>query len=201
MSEYKKMKNTINDEDRYYSYTFDKALSILNALPVDPEVLKLNKTITMDTVAYDLCPSFTYLVNNKVSPVAKNLKKFLSYPPNRNRYYDELNNIGKLDAFPSDMKKQKLLAEGDIYLAMDDEYEISKLEFIEERKMDYNGQRQRFFIFKVYYSEDTYFGMAGPYPLNDNNLISRGTKTGINYKEYSSKSVAEHINDLLEQDK
>jgi uncharacterized protein YbaP (TraB family) len=200
LSEYEKMKSTAHTETPYYSYAFNDALSILNQLPADLEILKLNKKIIIDSAVYDKTPSFVYLVKNGAPVPNKYLKKYLSYPPNRNKYYDELKNLNRLDAFPSDMKKQKLLAEGDIYTVGANDYEITKVEFTGEQKIEFKGQTSKFFIYKVFYGENPYFGLAGPFPLDDKQLISHGSSTTVNFEEYDSKSVSEHIEAVLSQD-
>ncbi|HET6227275.1 MAG TPA: hypothetical protein VFF27_13410, partial [Bacteroidia bacterium] len=199
-AEYKRMNEHRPGQDDYYSPSFSDALYMLNLLPVSEPVLQLNKEVIADTVTYNKLNSILYLVKNNVAINKKELKKFLSIPSNLNAYYDSLKNINRLDVFPSGKRKQKFLAEGDMYASLyDDDEAPTKLQLIDTKEIVYNGQLQRFFIYRIYFEADySYFGMAGPYPLSDKELVTHGTITGMSYDEFASKTLDEHVKKFLE---
>jgi hypothetical protein len=200
-AEYKRMNEHAPGQDDYYSSSFSDALYMLNLLPVSELVLQLNREVIADTVSYNYSKlnSILYLVKNNVAINKKDLKKFLSIPSNLNECYDSLKKINRLDIFPSNKKKQKLFAEGDMYSSLYDDEPPTKVQLLDTKKMFFNGQLQRFFLYRIYFGADySYFGMAGPYPLSDKELVTHGAITGMSYEEFTSKTLDEHLKKFLE---
>ena len=201
-AEYKRMNEHASGQDAYYSSYFSDALYMLNLLPVSEHVSQLNREVIADTVSYShfKLNSILYLVKNNVAINKKDLKKFLSITSNLNECYDSLKKVNRLDIFPSSKQKQKLFAEGDMYTsAYSDDEAPTKVQLLDTKKIIFNGQLQRFFLYRIYFGTDySYFGMAGPYPLSDKELVTRGAITGMNYEEFTSKTLDEHVKKFLE---
>lgn len=200
-AEYKRMSEHSPGQDDYYSSYFTDALYMLNLLPVSERVLQLNREVIADTVSYNYSKlnSILYLVKNNVAINKKDLKKFLSIPSNLIECYDSLKKMNRLDIFPSNKQKQKLFAEGDMYSsAYSDDEAPTKVQLLDTKKMLFNGQMQRFFLYRIYFGADySYFGMAGPYPLSDKELVTHGAITAMSYDDFTSKTLDEHLKKFL----
>lgn len=182
-----------------YSLSFDDALYILNLLPATDDVTALNQKVVSDTVIYSKLDSYMYLVRNNVPLNKKLFTKYLVSPYERLEMYDTLKAMNRLDIFPAELKKQKSLAEADLSARFMDEFEEEpqSLQLLEERKMLYNGTTQRFFLYKIHHGESTYFGLAGPFPLSDKELVARGLMTGFDSMPFEDRTINEHIQALL----
>ena len=71
-------------------------------------------------------------------------------------------------------------------IATDEETTISAITFKAERIVEYEGKKQRFFLYKLVYSgyEDAYLAVAGPYSLDSKDLSSDNSATGLYFDDY-----------------
>lgn len=114
----------------------------------------------------------------------------------RTQFYDELKGLRKLNLFPVKYASQLKLAESEIFVAAnDDDYEPSSVTFIGERTVNFMGKKQKFYLFKVAFSDEegasSYLGITGPYPLTGKEAITSSDAAGLNWDEEYDKSKIE----------
>jgi hypothetical protein len=114
--------------------------------------------------------------------------------------YDGLKKIGREKLFPREYLSQKQLAQSVIYnyAADDDDGIVPEIYFIKERTGLYNGRKQKFYLFEVYYSGSYYLAIAGPYSLNSVNLSTGNEATTIEWnKDFDKDQIDEDFDNYL----
>jgi uncharacterized protein YbaP (TraB family) len=185
------------DGRNYYSPSFYDQLSLLNNFSPTGEITSLNQNIISDTFTYSKVGSVLYLAKNNIEIKTETMKKFLAPATYRSELFEGLKDINRLEIFPAGLKKQKFLAEGDMFSVADYEGGVLSVDLIDERKIKYNGELQRFYLYKINFADYSTFGVAGPYPLSDKDLVARGSATNMSYEEFGTKTVDEHLAELL----
>jgi hypothetical protein len=200
-SEYAKMEQANKTtDDFYYSPFLYSSIDILTRMRPNEKILELmNRVVTESVFDYKSGP-IAYLVNNGRKVDKKIIKDYLNADKtNRIYLYKELQRINRTDVYPKELKNQKFFAEADlIYQLSYDDEPPGTIEFIGQRKAIYKGALQRFYIFKVAWSDDVYyFGLAGPYP-DDDKFYFEGSLTGagenldsMNIDDQFKKSISE----------
>ena len=118
----------------------------------------------------------------------------------RRTLYEELKASGRLDLFPKDFMTQKEMAKSDMYVnAMDEETPMG-VTFVKEKTVDYNGKRQRFYLFKIDYSNNSQLGIAGPYAINEKDFRTTYTGLGIYWDaSYDAKQTDDQFKIYMQQ--
>jgi uncharacterized protein YbaP (TraB family) len=126
----------------------------------------------------------------------------------RVRLYEELQKIGKEKLFPKKFYKQQLMAESDLAVSMNSDYEYGmeadSMVFVRAVEMKYGGKDSRFYVFKYAYryteegeqAERWYAGVSGPFPKDKKQVILRGSATTYGYEDYSEEAVQRMLEDL-----
>ena len=192
-TEYEKYRNPPEGDDYFYSNTFYYNTYALQYLKESDRLTKLFTSVLTDTVYDEKQTAIVYLIKHKKPVDKKAYQKYLDNPYHRNSLYTELEKINRTDAYPSKLKNQKAFAEGDLYEVLEyDDYYVSKIKFIEERKAMYEGTLQRFYIYRVWFDEDNdagYFALAGPYPVDGSKFYMSGNLTGYDIEDYDAKKL------------
>lgn len=198
-TEYAKAEASWGKGEPYYPTGFSNKIEVLNYLPASEAVTLLNNKIVRDTFTYDKISSFCYLLKNNMKIENGVYKKYLEVAYHRNELYQAAQKIERTAALPAEMKKQKYLAEGDLMAFMEGDETYGTFQFVQEKKMEYKGVMQRFFIYKVKTEENVWFGMAGPYPLKEEQLVPYGSLTRIYYEDFDSRPIEEFMKLIMQE--
>ncbi|MGC4037345.1 MAG: TraB/GumN family protein [Chitinophagaceae bacterium] len=144
------------------------------------------------------------LKNNQTADVAE-INKLAEDKSTRTDFYDELKKIKKEKSFPLKYLTQRYFAESEMYSAgTEDDDEPSSIEYKSERVINFNGSKQKFYLYKIVYGEDSdeqtsYLGVAGPYSISDNRNIKTSVSiSGLYYdKTFSAESLNELFNSFI----
>ncbi|MET0391552.1 MAG: hypothetical protein ABW019_00370, partial [Chitinophagaceae bacterium] len=130
----------------------------------------------------------------------------------RRTLYDQLHQVGKLQFFPARYLTQQYLAESDVYTEAYDEEEPG-LSYIGKREIMYNGEKKRFYLFKVSYeggeegdaADYTYLGIAGPYFIDARKMEGGDKAAGVYWienfdAEKIDQQLAAYLDKLEEQE-
>lgn len=120
----------------------------------------------------------------------------------RHDLYDELKKRNKLKLFPSEFLSQQKLAESKLYAYSSDEEPPVTVQYIGNRITDYNGKKQKFFLFRLIFSDEldasSYLGVAGPYSLEPKAYESNHEATGCYYsEEYDAKRTEQLLKEYF----
>jgi hypothetical protein len=84
-----------------------------------------------------------------------------------------------------------------LYEYASDEESPSRITDLGERNFLYKGKEQRFYLYKVSFSETepySYLGVAGPYPADKKQMKSTHSATGVHWdEEFDAKKVEEQF--------
>jgi uncharacterized protein YbaP (TraB family) len=120
----------------------------------------------------------------------------------RHNLYDELKRLNKLKLFPSSYLSQKELGKSKLYeYASEDELIAEMISVAGERTILYKGKLQKFYLYKVSFSDDegTYLGVAGPYHTNLKDYTSTHDATGLYWEEeFNVKEIDKFFRDYLD---
>jgi uncharacterized protein YbaP (TraB family) len=120
----------------------------------------------------------------------------------RHNLYDELKRINKLKLFPSSYLSQKELGKSMVYeYASEDESLPEMISDAGERTILYKGKQQKFYLYKISFSEDggIYLGVAGPYHTNLKDYTSTHAATGVYWEEeFNAKELDKFFKDYLD---
>ena len=112
----------------------------------------------------------------------------------RHDLYDELKKLGKLKLFPNQFLSQMELGKSKLFTYASDEDMPEMIDYIGEKKMLYKGRQQKFYLYKVRYQSESYFGVAGPFSLDGKDYVSSHDATGFYWREeYDSSKKDEHF--------
>ena len=146
------------------------------------------------------------LVRNGQPADPKELEKLAASNDYRLDLYNDLKDLKKEKLFPSRYLSQRYFAESELYAYATDDYSPSSMEYLGERLAELNGQKMRFFLFRIGfdYDEDeeqeSYLGISGPYEIDSKNIQTNNDATGYYYEEeYNKKSVDKQYRALLEK--
>jgi hypothetical protein len=177
----------------------------------DTEANKLlQQFLTLDDLGLKK-ESIHALLKNKQSVDKKEIERVAADPEYRKTLYDELVESGNEKLFPSKYLTQQYFAESIIYSNASDDGEPEKIDFIGVRTSIYNGQKKRFYLFKIDFgtNEETgeayqYLGVVGPYSTDIKNLETDNAVTNA-FLTYDAKKIdetlAEHLKSLEGEEK
>lgn len=145
------------------------------------------------------------LVKNDLPVDPAELEKLAADNEYRLDLYNDLKELGKAALFPAKYQTQRYFAEAELYINASDDYTPSSMDYIGERLAELNGKKMRFYLFKISFEEEegdepgTFLGIAGPYELDQKNLVTSNDATGYQYDEpYNKKQVDKHFRTLLD---
>jgi hypothetical protein len=145
------------------------------------------------------------LVKNSQPVDPAELEKLAANNEYRLDLYNDLKELGKASLFPAKYLTQRYFAEAELYTYASDDYSPSSMEYLGEKLAEWNGQKMRFYLFKIGFEEEegddpeSYLGIAGPYELDPKNLETSNDATGYNADEaYNKKQVDKHFRTLLD---
>lgn len=120
----------------------------------------------------------------------------------RHNLYDELKRINKLKLFPANFLSQKELGKSKLYeyANEDEDYMVNTLEYAGEKTVSYKGKQQKFYLYKISFSDDggSYLGVAGPYSSNPKDYSSTHDATGLYWdEEFDPKKTESLLKDYL----
>ena len=195
----KKNKDELNEGGYYYTELV-KVLGLLNSTESNGIIREFAKLDSREMKYVTLLA----LLKNKQPIDQRTIYTLATTDEYRSRLYDELVKLNKISLFPPGYATQMALGRSKLFNLDSEEDQPETMEFIGERTRDYNGKKQKFYLFKVKYSEDGdgYLGVAGPYELNAKILSSDQTATGIYFdKSFDGTKADEfftkYIDDLL----
>ncbi len=146
------------------------------------------------------------LLKNKQQVDPAELSKLAADNDYRLELYRDLKKLERLDLYPVKYMTQRYFAEAEIFSYATDDYSPNQIEFIGDRLAEMNGEKKRFFLFRIGFDEeesgdaDTYLAIAGPYDLDPKNLETTNDATAYHYEEaYNKKLVDKHYRLLLEK--
>ncbi|MBL7719005.1 MAG: TraB/GumN family protein [Flavipsychrobacter sp.] len=122
----------------------------------------------------------------------------------RSDLYNSLKEMNKEQLFPKQYANQKSLAESDIHVAANDEYEPSSVEYIGEKSASVSGTKYKFYLYRIVYTGDdessSYLGIAGGYDTHGKQLSAQKDYTGLYWEEeYSKEKQDELFNAFINQ--
>jgi hypothetical protein len=141
--------------------------------------------------------------NQTISPV--DIEKVAADTVYRKDFYEELKKLDKLKLFPPKYATQLKIAESEIFsIGSDDDYVPSSVIFIGERTTMFMDKKQKFYLFKVLYSDDdapsSYLGITGPYPLSGGEIITSSDASGVvSDEEYNKSKIEEQFKKYLSE--
>ncbi|OSZ80830.1 hypothetical protein CAP36_06205 [Chitinophagaceae bacterium IBVUCB2] len=187
-----------NIEEGLYNYAdLIRILGIINSAETNNLLAKFAK---FNNRGIRFQASIALLENNQ--PVdTKTIMTLATTDEFRHELYDQLKKMNKLKLFPTAYLTQKELGKSKLYSYATDEEAPSMITDAGTRTILYKGKQQKFYLYKVAFSEDEpvyYLGVAGPYPLNSKDLTSIHTITGVYWdKEFGDESIDKLFNEYM----
>lgn len=181
------------DEDKWWNYySWIPFLGRFNDKESN-ELLRQFLQLNEKEVKYE---ALIALIKNDQTVSPAEVEKLAEDKNYRTQLYDELKKLKRLDLFPNKYATQLKIAEGEIFvLSIDDDYEPSSVTFIGERTAEFMGKKQKFYLFKVSFSDDegitSYLGITGPYSLTGKEIITESEASGLSWEEEYDKSKTE----------
>jgi hypothetical protein len=142
------------------------------------------------------------LENNQPLPPAA-LTKLASDAWYRIDLYELLESKGLLHLFPAKYRNQKSIAESQLMNYVMEDAEPEKMEFVREAVVPFQGVRQKFYLFRVYFSGEegsfSHLGVTGPYPAAGNTITARATVYGLIIPVFDPKAVDAQLKAYLQE--
>ena len=198
------------DPDSFGGYQYQDLVNLLGYMNQADCQQRLRNWIAIGDLQlqYDAALALTRN-GQKVEPAV--FEKLAASNEFRVSLYNELTKLDKASLFPAKYKSQRYMAESEMYTYSSDDYSPSEMIFIGERKAEYKGTLSRFYLFAVVFGgeegEDgeptektTYFAVAGPYSMNDKEVISKEALNWLHWdEEYDKKKTDEWFRMVLKQ--
>jgi hypothetical protein len=187
-----------NVEDEGYSYSdLIRILGIINTPESNAQLAKFakfnNREIRFRTL-------IAMLENNQAVD-SRTINTLATTDEYRHDLYDQLKRINKLKLFPASYLSQKELGKSKLYSYATDEEAPQFITDAGVRTVLYKGKQQKFYLYKVSFSEEEatyYLGVAGPYPVNVKDVTSTHDATGVYWdKEFDAKSIDKLLKEYL----
>lgn len=141
------------------------------------------------------------MLENNQPADAKTINTLATTDEYRHDLYDQLKRINKLKLFPASYLSQKELGKSKLYNYATDEEAPQFISDAGVRTVLYKGKQQKFYLFKISFSEEEptfYLGVAGPYAVNVKDVTSTHHVTGVYWdKEFDAKSIDNLLKEYL----
>lgn len=190
------------EQNYFYYSSLSKLLGKINDLQGN-EILKKLGAINSNSLKLDVVLA---QAQNNQTPDVKNIRILGASNEFRQDLYKGLKEIKKLNLFPQEFLNQRSLAQGSVFnYANEDDYPPDQIQFVGERLEIYMGKKQKFYLFKVCFKNDEdgdecYFGVAGPYSLDQKNLASSNEVTDIYWDEtFDNKKIDGWLKDIIKR--
>ena len=189
--ELEKEKSEIEDNNYGYSDLI-KMLGVIST----PEAIALLKRFTKFDAREIKFRTVIALLESGQPADSKTIYTLATTDQYRHQLYDELKRIGKLKLFPASFLSQKELGKSKVYeAAVNDESEPGYITDAGYRTILYKGKQQKFYLYKVSFSDDIgsyYLGVAGPYDASFKEDTCSHEATGIYWaEEFDEKTLDE----------
>lgn len=185
-------------EEVPYNYTdLIRILGIINTPESNAQLAKFAKFNSREIRFRTLIA----MLENNQAVDSRTINTLATTDEYRHDLYDQLKRINKLKLFPLSYLSQKELGKSKLYEYATDEEAPQFISDAGVRTVLYKGKQQKFYLYKVSFSEEEgtyYMGVAGPYPLNAKDVSSTHDVTGIYWdKEFDAKSIDKLIKEYL----
>jgi hypothetical protein len=115
--------------------------------------------------------------------------------------YETLHTKKLASFFPQRWANQKSMAESEVSrIATDDGSELEGIVYLREKVINFKGEQRRFHFFKIKTGELWYLAVAGPFSMNEQELLMKDTdNTGDIYWDeiYNAKEAEKQMEQLL----
>lgn len=192
-------------EEDAWTWRYGSLVSLLGYLN-NAESNQLLKRFLAEKDLYLKSIAAVCLVRNGQATDPNELLKLAASNDYRLDLFNELKKLGKDKLFPVKYRSQRYFAEAELYSYGSDDYSPSGMEFIGEREAELNGQRKKFYLFRVGFNNEeeseqsAYLGIAGPYEKDSKNLETSNDATELYYdEEYNKKSVDQQFRELIKK--
>lgn len=114
--------------------------------------------------------------------------------------YDDLAKYNKTAWFPAKYATQQQMAQSYIYNMLQDEDAEGTIIYVGEKTALYDGKQQRFYLFKVNYSEDgedETLSICGPYSMDKKKLGSSYKAVAFSEEPYQKSEIQKQFRALL----
>lgn len=196
--------NTLKEED-IWSWPYKDLVFLLGSLNSTESNSVLQRFVLLQDLFLKKA-AMVQLLNNNQNADAKEIEKIAASSDYRIEFYEELKKIKKESFFTAKYRTQRYFAEAAIYGYGDEDYTPSSVEFVEEREVFFDGEKKRFFLFRLGFKNDeekeqeSYLGIAGPYTLDPQYLETNNDATEIFYEEeFSKKSIDRQFKELIKK--
>jgi hypothetical protein len=195
-------KNTVAKEeadiDNSFSQYFD-LVKILGVINDKESIALLNQFLKFDNK--DIRIQAIAALAKKNHPVDQvHLFTIATSDEHRRTLYEELKAAGRSDLFPKEFMIQKEMAKSDMYASAMNEETPWGVNFVKEKIVDYNGEKQRFYLFKIDYADSAQLGIAGPYAINKKDVATTYTGLGIYWDaSYDAKKTDDQFDIYMQQ--
>ncbi len=201
----------IENFQQHWTKSFPDYLSISNGYIQflqyfnEPESISLlNKFITNESL-YIKESSAMALIKLGKQPDTAQMNRIAADDLYRVRLYEDLDAAKKIKYFPGKYNNQQAIAKSDLFNSIEEDYDSLSIRFVAERNALFQGKQQKFMLFKVSYLNSdgdvvSSLGIAGPYPLSGNVIITRSKITGLSGQEpYDINKNNQYLKDYLKQ--
>jgi hypothetical protein len=142
--------------------------------------------------------SLTAAINENQSLSKTVIGKLAADDYYRKDIYKALKEKGKAALFPAEWLTQKALFQSELYNVLAEDYSIIKLEYAGEQVRLNHGEKQRFYLFKVYLEdEDPVLGIVGGLPVKDRDPSLPPRYTGAGDGIFNTSTVNEQLDAFL----
>lgn len=196
---------SLNQED-VWSWNYESLVGLLGKLNTAESNKQLAKILLQRDLYLKQAAALCLLKNGEnVSP--EELEKLAASNDYRLELYEELKKIKKESFFPAKYLTQRFFAEAQLYQYGSDDYSPSAMEYIGVKDVMFDGEKSRFFLFRVEFGgedeeaeTESYLGIAGPYSIDGKSVETSNDGTEINYDEsFDKKAVDKHFRLLIEK--
>jgi hypothetical protein len=188
-------------KEEYYRYSsLVRLLGKIN-LPETIELVRKFSSINERSLRLDVILA---LAENGHTPDAKDIYTLATTDEYRSQLYEGLRKYKKENLFPKDYLSQRLLGQSEVYNYASEDDSPEMVEYFGERVMNFMGKKQKFYLYKVYYTRgdaaSCYLGVAGPYSTDAKDVSSTHDVTGLYYDEaFDPKKADEQLKELISQ--
>ncbi len=188
------------DEVEEASYNYTDLIRILGIINTPESNAQLAKFAKFNSREIRFRTLIAMLENNQAVD-SRTINTLATTDEYRHDLYDQLKRINKLKLFPPSYLSQKELGKSKLYSYATDEEAPQFISDAGVRTVLYKGKQQKFYLFKVSFSEEEatyYLGVAGPYPVNAKDVSSTHDVTGVYWdKEFDAKSIDKLFKEYL----
>ena len=181
-------------------YNYSDLIRILGIINTDESNGLLNRFAKFNNPETRFRTLVALLENNQPVDI-KTINTLATTNEYRHYLYDELKRMNKLKLFPPAYLTQKELGKSKLYDYATDEEAPQSITDAGVRTILYKGKQQKFYLFKISFSEEEstyYLGVAGPYAINPKEVTSTHDATGVYWeKEFDAKSIDKLFKEYL----